>query len=179
MRKKHIFFELQGEQPELAIIRLTRGTRHVTLNDGLILCLRHLFEAMHASVRAAIIDGERDHFCADLNLNELQDRDTGQGRQHSRMWHSAFECEQFGPAPAVAALHVAVAGGGLDLASACNIRVADDTTVYASTEGSRGIFVGDGCVRIPRPFGVARRTNMMLTGRIYNALDGERIGLAQ
>ena len=47
-------------------------------------------------------------------------------------------------------------------------------------EGSRGIFVGGGgSVRIPNLTGVARMTDMMLTGRVYNAADGERIGLAQ
>jgi len=82
--------------------------------------------------------------------------------------------------PVVAALHGAVAGGGLELASACHIRVADDTTFYALPEGSRGIFVGGGgSVRIPRLIGTARMTDMMLTGRVYNAQDGERIGLAQ
>jgi len=71
-------------------------------------------------------------------------------------------------------------GGGLELASACHIRVADETTFYALPEGSRGIFVGGGgAVRIPRLIGVARMTDMMLTGRVYNAADGERIGLAQ
>ncbi|MDO9160657.1 MAG: enoyl-CoA hydratase-related protein, partial [Burkholderiaceae bacterium] len=51
---------------------------------------------------------------------------------------------------------------------------------YALPEGSRGIFVGGGgSVRIPKLIGVARMTDMMLTGRVYNATDGERAGFAQ
>jgi enoyl-CoA hydratase/carnithine racemase len=180
MSNKNIHFELQGEQQEVAVIRLTRGAKRNALNDALIISLRHLFETMPASVRAAVIDGEGEHFCAGLDLSELQDRDAGQGLHHSRMWHSALECLQYGPVPVVAALHGAVVGGGLELASACHIRVADDSTFYALPEGSRGIFVGGGgSVRIPRLIGVARMTDMMLTGRVYNAADGERIGLAQ
>jgi enoyl-CoA hydratase/carnithine racemase len=180
MSKKHIHFELQGDQQQVAVIRLTRGAKRNALNDALVLSLRHLFETMPASVRAAVIDGEGDHFCAGLDLSELQERDAGQGLHHSRMWHSALECVQYGPVPVIAALHGAVVGGGLELASACHIRVADDTTFYALPEGSRGIFVGGGgSVRIPRLIGVARMTDMMLTGRVYNAADGERIGLAQ
>ena len=58
--------------------------------------------------------------------------------------------------------------------------MADDTTFYALPEGSRGIFVGGGgSVRIPSLIGVARMTDMMLTGRVYNAEDGERAGFAQ
>ena len=80
----------------------------------------------------------------------------------------------------MAALHGAVVGGGLELASACHIRVADDSTFYALPEGTRGIFVGGGgSVRIPKLIGVARMTDMMLTGRVYNAQDGERLGFAQ
>ena len=180
MRNKDLHFEIRGEQQEVAVIRLTRGKKRNALNDGLILALRDLFEKMPASVRAAVIDGEGDHFCAGLDLSELQDRDAGQGLHHSRMWHAALECVQYGPVPVIAALHGAVVGGGLELASACHIRVADDTTFYALPEGSRGIFVGGGgSVRIPRLIGAARMTDMMLTGRVVNAADGERIGLAQ
>jgi enoyl-CoA hydratase/carnithine racemase len=69
---------------------------------------------------------------------------------------------------------------GLNSPVPCHIRVADASTFYALPEGSRGIFVGGGgAVRIPRLIGAARMTDMMLTGRVYNAEDGERIGLAQ
>ena len=180
MRNKDLHFELRGEQQEVAVIRLTRGKKRNALNDALILALRDLFEKMPASVRAAVIDGEGDHFCAGLDLSELQERDAGQGLYHSRMWHAALERVQYGPVPVIAALHGAVVGGGLELASACHIRVADDTTFYALPEGSRGIFVGGGgSVRIPRLIGAARMTDMMLTGRVVNAAEGERIGLAQ
>jgi len=180
MRNKDLHFELRGEQQEVAVIRLTRGSKRNAINDALVLALRDLFEKMPASVRAAVIDGEGEHFCAGLDLSELKDRDAGQGLHHSRMWHAALECVQYGPVPVIAALHGAVVGGGLELASACHIRVADETTFFALPEGSRGIFVGGGgSVRIPRLIGVARMTDMMLTGRVVNAVDGERIGLAQ
>ena len=71
-------------------------------------------------------------------------------------------------------------GGGLELASACHIRVADESTFYALPEGTRGIFVGGGgAVRVPKLIGVARMMDMMLTGRVVNATEGERIGLSQ
>lgn len=172
--------ELCGDQQQIALLRLTRGAKRNALNDGLILAIRNAFENLPTTVRAAVIDGEGDHFCAGLDLSELSERDAGQGLHHSRMWHAALERVQFGPVPVIAALHGAVVGGGLELATACHLRVADDTTFYALPEGSRGIFVGGGgSVRIPRLIGVARMTDMMLTGRVYNAVDGERIGLAQ
>ncbi len=180
MSYQDLHFELQGDAREIAVIRMTRPAKRNALNDGLVLSLRRLFEELPDTVRAAVVDGEGDHFCAGLDLSELSERDAAQGVHHSRMWHAALERVQYGPVPVIASLHGAVVGGGLELASACHIRVADETTFYALPEGSRGIFVGGGgAVRIPRLIGVARMTDMMLTGRVYNAQDGERIGLAQ
>jgi enoyl-CoA hydratase/carnithine racemase len=180
MHNKDLNIEICGDDKEVAVVRLTRPAKRNALNDALILAIRDAFDNMPASVRAAVIDGEGDHFCAGLDLSELSERDAGQGLMHSRMWHAALERVQYGPVPVIAALHGAVVGGGLELATACHIRVADESTFYALPEGSRGIFVGGGgAVRIPRLIGAARMTDMMLTGRVYNAVDGERIGLAQ
>ena len=180
MKNPDIHFERRGEEQEIAIVRLSRPTKRNALNDGLIVSIRELFENMPAGVRAAVIHGEGEHFCAGLDLSELQERDAGQGLHHSRMWHAALERLQYGPVPVIAALHGAVVGGGLELASACHVRVADESTFYALPEGSRGIFVGGGgSVRIPRLIGAARMADMMLTGRVYNAQDGEKIGMAQ
>jgi len=172
-----IHLEMQGS---VAVVRLTRPTKRNALNDGLIASLRHIFENLPQEARAAVVAGDGDHFCAGLDLSELKERDAGEGLYHSRSWHVALDRVQSGPVPVIAALHGAVVGGGLELASACHIRVADESTFYALPEGTRGIFVGGGgAVRIPRLIGVARMTDMMLTGRVYNAQDGERIGMAQ
>ena len=180
MINQDIQLEICGDHDEVAVIRLTRPGKRNALNDALVLAIRNTFDELPASVRAAVITGEGDHFCAGLDLSELKERDAGQGLHHSRMWHAALERVQYGPVPVIAALHGAVVGGGLELASACHIRVADESTFYALPEGSRGIFVGGGgSVRIPKLIGVARMTDMMLTGRVFNATDGERIGLAQ
>ena len=175
-----ISLELAGKKKEIAVVRLTRAAKRNALSDGLIAALRDTFQNLPASVRAAVIDGEGEHFCAGLDLSELKERDAGEGLHHSRSWHMALDAVQYGPVPVIAALHGAVVGGGLELASAAHIRVADATTFYALPEGTRGIFVGGGgSVRIPKLIGVARMTDMMLTGHVYNAEDGERLGFAQ
>jgi len=172
-----VTLEMQGP---VAIVRLRRPAKRNALSDGLILALRDIFQNLPPEARAAVIDGEGEHFCAGLDLSELQERDAGEGIHHSRMWHQALDCIQYGTVPVVAALHGAVVGGGLELASSCHIRVADESTFFALPEGTRGIFVGGGgSVRIPKLIGAARMTDMMLTGRVYNAADGERVGLAQ
>jgi enoyl-CoA hydratase/carnithine racemase len=172
-----IQLEIDGD---VAIVRLNRPAKRNALSDSLILGVRATFENLPDTVRAAVLDGAGDHFCSGLDLSELTERDAGAGLHHSRMWHAALEEVQYGPVPVVAALHGAVVGGGLELAASCHIRVADATTFYALPEGSRGIFVGGGgAVRIPRLIGTARMTDMMLTGRVYKAEEGERAGFAQ
>ena len=177
MPSAHLHIE---HRDAVALVRLTRPLKRNALNDGLIADLQQAFDHMPSTIRAAVLHVEGDHFCAGLDLSELQERDAGQGMMHSRTWHRALDAMQFGPVPVIAALHGAVVGGGLELASACHIRVADESAFYALPEGTRGIFVGgSGAVRIPKLIGVARMTDMMMTGRVYNATDGERLGFAQ
>ena len=167
-------------QDAVAVVRLCRPAKRNALSDGLIEALRDVFQNLPVQARAAVVHGEGDHFCAGLDLSELRERDAGEGVHHSRSWHVALNAIEQGRVPVVAALHGAVVGGGLELASSCHIRVADASTFYALPEGTRGIFVGGGgSVRIPKLIGVARMTDMMLTGRVYDAQDGERLGFAQ
>jgi (methylthio)acryloyl-CoA hydratase len=90
-----------------------------------------------------------------------------------------FEQIEFGRVPVVAVLKGAVVGGGLELAAAAHIRVAEWSAYYALPEGQRGIFVGGGAaVRLPRLIGTARMRDMMLTGRVYDAEEGHSIGIS-
>jgi enoyl-CoA hydratase/carnithine racemase len=82
--------------------------------------------------------------------------------------------------PIVAAIHGACVGGGMELASTCHIRVADETAFFAFPEGARGIFVGGGgSVRAPKLIGTHRMLDMMLTGRVYKAAEAVPVGFAQ
>ena len=75
----------------------------------------------------------------------------------------------------IVVLHGAGGGGGLELAAAAHIRVAERCAYYALPEGMHGIFVGGGgSVRIPRLIGTARMMDMMLTGRTNGGTKGRR-----
>ncbi len=165
---------------QVAIVRLTRPEKRNALNDRTVLGLQAFFSNLPDGVKAVILHGAGDHFSAGLDLSEVTERDTTEGVGHSMMWHRAFERIQFGKVPVIAVLHGAVVGGGLELACSAHIRIAEPSTFFALPEGQRGIFVGGGgSVRIPRLIGVARMMDMMLTGRVYRAEEGHRIGLSQ
>lgn len=161
-------------------VGINRPLKRNALDDATILALDACFQAIPSGVRVALIHGVGEHFCAGLDLSELTERDTTEGLMHSRLWHRAFDKVQFGPVPVIAALQGAVIGGGLELAAACHIRVAERSAFYALPEGQRGIFVGGGgSVRLPRLIGVARMADMMLTGRTYGAEEGVPLGFSQ
>ena len=161
-------------------VRLNRPAKRNALNDTLVAQLQEAFTGLPAETRVVLLSGEGDHFSAGLDLSELTDRNVAEAVVHSRSWHAAFEHIQFGRVPVVAVLHGAVVGGGLELAVAAHVRVAERNAFYGLPEGQRGIFVGGGgSARIPRLIGTARMADMMLTGRVYDAEEGLRIGLSQ
>lgn len=164
----------------ILLVKLNRPEKRNAFNDELILGIEQVFANVPAGIGCAIIYGEGNHFSAGLDLSALTERDAVQGLHHSRMWHRALDRVQFGTVPVIGVLHGACVGGGLELASACHIRVAETSTFYALPEGQRGIFVGGGAsVRVPKLIGLARMTDMMLTGRVYRADEGLTIGLSQ
>jgi len=164
---------------EIALLRLARGHKRNALDDDTVLGIEIFFTALPDDIRTVVVHGEGDHFCAGLDLSELSERDVSAGIAHSRLWHRAFERVEFGKVPVVSVLHGAVVGGGLELAAATHVRVAEQSAFYALPEGSRGIFVGGGgSVRVPRLIGVARMMDMMLTGRTYDAAEGQAMGIS-
>lgn len=163
----------------VAHVRLMRPAKRNAISDTLIQQLHTCFIQLPETIKAVVLSGEGAHFCAGLDLAELVERDIHGAVLHSRMWHAAFDAIQFGRVPVVAVLHGAVVGGGLELATSCHIRVAEASAYFGLPEGQRGIFVGGGgSARIPRLMGVARMTDLMLTGRVYDAQEGHDAGLA-
>jgi len=160
-------------------VRLDRAAKRNAVSDALVAQLHTCFVNLPDAARAVVLSGEGDHFCAGLDLAEVSERSVAEGIVHSRSWHAAFERVQFGKVPVVVVLHGAVVGGGLELAASCHVRVAESSAFYGLPEGQRGLFVGGGgSARIPRLIGTARMTDMMLTGRVYDAHEGHAIGIS-
>ena len=168
--------EVRGE---VAVLRLNRPHKRNALDDATVLGIEAFFTDLPAGVKAVVLDAAGDHFSAGLDLSELSEVSAFDGVLHSMMWHRVFERIEHGTVPVIAVLKGAVVGGGLELASAAHLRVAESSSFYALPEGQRGIFVGGGgSVRIPRLIGASRMADMMLTGRVYDAEEGQAAGLS-
>ena len=163
----------------VAHLTFNRPAKRNALNDALIAAVDAFFTSRPTGVRAVVLSGAGGHFSAGLDLSEHVQREPLEVMRHSRHWHGVVNRMQFSGVPVVAALDGAVMGGGLEIAAACHVRVAEDGTMFRMPEGQRGIFVGGGgSVRIGAIIGPDRLTEMMLTGRTYSAEDGLRLGLA-
>jgi enoyl-CoA hydratase/carnithine racemase len=168
------------QRGELLIVGLDRQQKRNAINDETIAALDDCFSAIPDDVRAVVLHGHGPNFSAGLDLSEISERDVTAGVFHSRAWHRCFEKIEFGRVPVIAVLKGAVIGGGLELASAAHIRIAEPSAFFALPEGQRGIFVGGGgSVRLPKLIGVARMADMMLTGRTYSATEAAALGVAQ
>ena len=164
---------------DIATLTFNRPDKRNAINDALVDTLEAFFAHPPDGVHVAILRGAGDHFCAGLDLAEHEHRAPIEGVHHSRNWHRVTEMIEFGGLPVVSVLHGAVIGGGLEIATATHVRIAEATARFQLPEGRRGIFVGGGAtVRVGRILGPDRMREMMLTGRSYGADEGVALGLA-
>jgi enoyl-CoA hydratase/carnithine racemase len=167
----------------IATVTLNRPEKRNALNEATVEELVTLFSAVpRAGIRAVVLRAEGAHFCAGLDLVEHlnAERTPAEFMQICLRWHEAFNKMEYSGVPIIAALKGAVVGGGLELASAVHIRVADHGTYFALPEGQRGLFTGGGAtIRVADLVGKARMIDMMLTGRIYRGEEAVSVGLCQ
>ncbi len=178
MTEQLVTYEVEGD---VALIGLNRASKRNAINDEVLRQVRDAAQRATQEAKAGVIYGHGDNFSAGLDLAEAASwLKPGAPRKKRGRWHRPFDLIARGQIPFVAALKGACIGGGLELASAAHIRVADESTFFALPEGQRGIFVGGGgSVRIQRLMGYARMADLMLTGRVLTAAEGERANLCQ
>ena len=174
-----ITYELDGA---VAVIGLNRPDKRNAINDAVVMQLRDAVVRAGDEADAGVIFGHGVNFSAELDLAQLlKNMESPLPRKkRDHAWHTVFDIIARGPIPFVAALHGAVVGGGLELAAAAHIRIADHTAFFGLPEGQRGIFVGGGgSVRVQRIVGYSVMADMMLTGRILSVDEAERVNIVR
>ncbi|SDE36276.1 Enoyl-CoA hydratase/carnithine racemase [Salipiger thiooxidans] len=164
---------------QIAELELVREDKRNAMSDGLMAEIEQFYSSLPKDVRVVILHGRGGHFCSGLDLAEHVSRSAEEGVYHSRNWHRVMDMIQFGGVVTISAMTGAVIGGGLEMATATHVRIAEPSVIFQLPEGRRGIFVGGGAtVRVGRILGPDRMVEMMLTGRKYDAEEGLRLGLA-
>ncbi|WP_372884054.1 crotonase/enoyl-CoA hydratase family protein [Shimia sp.] len=163
----------------IATLTMNRPGKRNAMCEALLEALQGFYFNPPEGVRVVILTGVEGHFCSGLDLSEHVHRSAEDNLYHSRHWHVVMEKIQFGGLITLSAMFGAVIGGGLELAASTHVRIAEPSTIFQLPEGRRGIFVGGGATaRVGRLLGPDRMTEMMLTGRRYDAQDGLSLGLA-
>ncbi|KIN64057.1 Enoyl-CoA hydratase [Sulfitobacter noctilucicola] len=163
---------------DIATLTFNRPAKRNAMNKALIEALDAFFSKPPEGINAVILTGNGGHFCSGLDLSEHETRTPEATMQHSRDWHRITERMEFGGLPIVSALTGSVIGGGMEIATATHVRIAEPSVRFQLPEGRRGIFVGGGAtVRVGRLLGPDRMREMMLTGRSYGADEALALGL--
>lgn len=163
---------------DIAILTMNRPNKRNAMCDDLLDAIDAFFSKVPDDVKVVVLTGTAGHYCSGLDLSELVVRNAEGTMRHSRNWHGVMDKIQYGGIPVISAMFGAVIGGGLELATATHVRIAELSTIFQLPEGRRGIFVGGGAsVRVGRILGADRMIEMMLTGRKYDADQGLALGL--
>jgi enoyl-CoA hydratase/carnithine racemase len=133
------------------------------------------------SVRAVIITGATDGknaFSTGADLKERAGMSPDQVKLYIQTIRNLFTAVEELPQPVIAAVNGYAFGGGLELALACDIRLASTNAVVGLTETSLAIIPGaGGTQRLPRVVGLARAKEMILRARRISAAQGLDYGL--
>jgi (methylthio)acryloyl-CoA hydratase len=177
MSFKHITVEMDGA---VCVVTLAREAARNAINEDMLAEIETAFRSPPKGTRCFVLAAKGAHFCSGLDLKEHfeKDRSPIEFMVMCQAWHRCFDIIQFSGIPVVAALQGAVVGGGLELAAATHVRIAEEGTFFALPEGQRGIFTGGGAtVRVARIITPARMIDMMLSARTYDSRRGLELGL--
>lgn len=136
--------------------------------------------AADPGVVAVVVTGAGERaFMAGADIKEFpQMMAPGGAKAGGRRIHAALNALDFLPKPTIAAIHGYALGGGLELALACDIRVASEEAMLGVPEIKLGLFPGGGGTqRLPRLIGEAKAKLLMYTGDPIKAEEALRIGL--
>lgn len=164
----------------IVVVRLNRPEAANALSSQVLARLHELFEGLRsdASVRGIVITGEGKHFCAGADIGQMAKMDDLAARVFIETGQRLmFAIEGVGK-PVIAAVNGHAAGGGLELALACDFIVAGEGAVFAAPELMLGIIPGfGGTQRLPRLVGKGRAKELIYTGQRINARVACAIGL--
>lgn len=168
-------------EPPLAWITLNRPEKLNALSQALLEALHEaLGEAAASSEVAAVAitgSGERA-FCAGADVRELSGIPPEQVMETNLRGHAVFEAIEALHKPVIAAINGDALGGGLELALACDIRVATENARLGLPEVSLGVIPGwGGTYRLPAAVGTGRAREMILTGRLVGSDEALGMGL--
>jgi enoyl-CoA hydratase len=181
MPHEFILIDTVGDGPlKTGLITLNRPKQLNALNDGLMSEMGAALQAFDADegIGCIVITGSEKAFAAGADIGAMATltyMEAYKGDFITRNWETLRSVRK----PVVAAVAGFALGGGCELAMMCDFIIAADTAKFGQPEIKLGIIPGaGGTQRLPRAIGKAKAMDMVLTGRMMDAAEAERAGLA-
>jgi enoyl-CoA hydratase/carnithine racemase len=169
-----VVVEISGRR---ATIELNRPDKLNALNLGLVAALEQAAERVGGDpdVAVVVVRGRGRSFCAGLDLDMFAA--DGMSLDFYRRQERGFRRLETMDKTVIAAIHGHCLGGGVQLAAACDVRVAATDAALGLPAVDEGLFPGMAPYRLPRLVGKGRAASLILTGRQLEAEEACRIGL--
>ena len=177
MAYEHIIVETRGR---VGLITLNRPKALNALNDALMDELGEALAGFDADegIGAIVLTGNEKAFAAGADIGAMKDwsyMDVYKSNYITRNWERLKSVRK----PVIAAVAGFALGGGCELAMMCDFIIAGDTAKFGQPEIKIGAIPGaGGTQRLPRAVGKAKAMDLVLTGRMMDAAEAERAGLA-
>ena len=176
MAYENIIVETKGR---VGIIRLNRPNALNALNRALIAELTQAVGAFEAdaAIGCMLLTGSEKAFAAGADIKEMADKTFMEA--YGGNFTAEWDCVARARKPVVAAVAGFALGGGCELAMQCDFIIAADTAKFGQPEITLGVIPGvGGTQRMTRAIGKAKAMDLILTGRMMDAAEAERSGLA-
>ncbi|ASS71335.1 enoyl-CoA hydratase [Bacillus atrophaeus] len=177
----NVLFSLRKET--IAVVTLNRSHAANSLSADMLYELQDTAQKIESdpNIRCVILTGSGEKaFCAGADLKERRGMDHSQVRRSVSLIQSVVSRIEALPQPVIAALNGTALGGGLELALACDIRIATNDVRLGLPETSLAIIPGaGGTQRLPRLIGQGKAKELIYTGRRISAQEAKEIGLIE
>lgn len=150
------------------------------LSTALLAELGHRIDAIatRPASRAVVIAGDGQYFSAGADLKEMATLDLSRAPEIARAGQELFGRIAGLPVPVIAAINGLALGGGLELALACDLRIAGESAKLGAPEVNYGLMPAyGGTQRLPRTIGVPKAKELIFTGAMVPAPEALRLGL--
>jgi enoyl-CoA hydratase len=164
----------------VAVLTLANLGRRNVLDVAMATALRESVEAVGGDpeVRCAVVTGSGAVFAAGADINEIQDAGTEENLSYNRQLRAAVNSVASLAVPTIAAVNGHAIGGGLELALACTLRVANQDAKLGMPEVRLGIIpASGGLARLPRLIPRSTAARLLLTGDLVDGAEAEALGV--
>jgi enoyl-CoA hydratase len=179
-RTQQLGFEITEPATSVLLVRLNRPTERNPLSIAILQALQAELPKWFASdrIKTIIFTGTADVFASGANIRELVTLDSRTAREFTELGQKLLNDIAATRQTTIAAINGYCIGGGLDLALACDLRIASTNAKFAHPGARLGIITGwGGTQRLPRLIGRTRAFEMFLTTRTQGAAEALLTGL--